>query len=301
MRLIKFMSRIVNSDLEGAYEGQRLFLIGNGPSLADTPLDLLDEEHTMAMNQIDQIYDNVSWRPDFYIDLNPVRDTIRDSLEVHINMDGVTVFAHESVHDYIKSSKNLNFITIEGALFTLKNLSFAEIQNRDIEWLEQYWSYDPRQSVYGFHSMYKAVQLAMWMGFEEIYILGADLGMGTNSYMLMNNDIDPFDYAGNALEYLARARETGKLPSAIVNGLALKVMNFLMRFGFLMKYTEYSTQHFYTKESDHVRSSEIDAQLRKSHIIIKRICESHGIDVYNATLGGELEVYPRVDLHRALN
>jgi hypothetical protein len=293
-------STVGKLNLAGAFAGERLFLIGNGPSLIDTPLDLLDEEYTMAMNQIDLIYDKVSWRPDFYIDLN-YGGTLRDSLDAHIQMDDVTVFAHESFSKCVNSRKNIHFITIEGALFTLKNLSFAEIQNRDIEWLEQFWSYDPRESVYGFHSMYKAVQLALWMGFEEIYMLGADLGMGTNSYMIIKNDIDPFDYAGNAIMYFKQAWEVGKLSSAIVNGSALKFMNFLMRFGSLMKFTEYSTQHFYSKKSDKVRSSDIDAQLRKSHLIIKRICESNGVDVYNATLGGELEVYPRVDLRRLLD
>ena len=47
----------VNSDLAGAYEGERLFLIGNGPSLEETPLEALESEYTMAMNRIDLIYE----------------------------------------------------------------------------------------------------------------------------------------------------------------------------------------------------------------------------------------------------
>jgi len=61
------MSVTDESDLAGAFAGERLFLIGNEPSLADTPLDALQDEYLMAMNRIDLIYDAVDWRPDFYI------------------------------------------------------------------------------------------------------------------------------------------------------------------------------------------------------------------------------------------
>lgn len=36
-------------------------------------------------------------------------------------------------------------------------------------------------------------------------------------------------------------------------------------------------------------------QILKSHIITNRILSSQNVNVYNTTLGGELEVYPRVN------
>ena len=43
-----------------------------------------------------------------------------------------------------------------------------------------------------------------------------------------------------------------------------------------------------------------DTQITKGHIATRRICEQKGIKTYNATIGGELEVYPRVELENIL-
>ena len=40
---------------------------------------------------------------------------------------------------------------------------------------------------------------------------------------------------------------------------------------------------------------------RWGHVVAKEACDSLGVNVYNATLGGELEIYPRVDLMEVLN
>ena len=48
--------------------GKRVFLIGNGPSLANTNLDLLKDEISIAMNRVSLIYDkNPKWRPTYYL------------------------------------------------------------------------------------------------------------------------------------------------------------------------------------------------------------------------------------------
>jgi hypothetical protein len=69
--------------------------------------------------------------------------------------------------------------------------------------------------------MYVAAQLSLWMGFEEIYILGVDLGYGTDKYMIVNNNINPADYA-HFISYFAHSWKTGKFLSSIINGLAFK-------------------------------------------------------------------------------
>ena len=42
------------------HKGKRVFLIGNGPSLAQTDLDLIKDEYSIAMCRISLIYDNLS-------------------------------------------------------------------------------------------------------------------------------------------------------------------------------------------------------------------------------------------------
>lgn len=300
------MSTTGGPGLAGAYAGERLFLIGNGPSLAETPLDALKDEYTMAMNKIDLIYDTVAWRPDFYICVRSkpiIKGPLRNSLDVHIQMDDVLVFVSEAQRDYVQSAEQINYVTVDNLLQrdrTILNLSMAKIQGAETEWLERFWSYDPRVIVYNLHTMYIAAQLAMWMGFEEIYILGADLDYGTDKYMLVNNNLDPVEYGGDAISYFNRAWEAGKLPSAIINGFALKFMDFLMRSEFFMRFTAYSNHHFDNSYSNVIQPARLGVEILKAHLVTKRICESNGIDVYNATLGGELEVYPRVNLNDVL-
>ena len=58
------------TQLKNQYSGERIFVIGNGPSLSETPLEQLDSEYTFALNRVNLIYDDVDWRPDFYLFLN---------------------------------------------------------------------------------------------------------------------------------------------------------------------------------------------------------------------------------------
>ncbi len=52
--------------LKNKYKGERIFLIGNGPSLNKTPLELLEDEYTFGVNRIYLLFDRINWRPTFY-------------------------------------------------------------------------------------------------------------------------------------------------------------------------------------------------------------------------------------------
>ncbi len=75
------------SSFRDKYKGKRVFVIGNGPSLRDTPLNLLRNEYTFAMNRIALTYKTTKWRPSFFLctTTNVVRPDwnkdIRESLE----------------------------------------------------------------------------------------------------------------------------------------------------------------------------------------------------------------------------
>jgi hypothetical protein len=43
------------------------------------------------------------------------------------------------------------------------------------------------------------------------------------------------------------------------------------------------------------RAEEADAYLSSGHATAKEVCDQLGIEIYNATVGGELEIFPRVD------
>ena len=50
------------------HRDDRVFIIGNGPSLADTNLNLIKDEISIAMNRVSLIYEkNLNWRPTYYL------------------------------------------------------------------------------------------------------------------------------------------------------------------------------------------------------------------------------------------
>lgn len=155
----------------------RAFVLGNGPSLRDAPLDRLMGETTFAMNRINLYWQithpETPWRPTFYLacdatGMDPEVWT-RDTLE------GVNA----ARHSFIRADR-------AGRL---------ELQ-RTFEWpnrVSYFWYCrdhiginfpNPRAptswhlpKICGFGStLHVAVQIAVLMGFNPIYLLGCDLG-----------------------------------------------------------------------------------------------------------------------------
>ena len=53
--------------LQNRYQGQRCFIMGNGPSLNQTNLDLLDTEYVWGVNRCYLLFERIRWRPSFYV------------------------------------------------------------------------------------------------------------------------------------------------------------------------------------------------------------------------------------------
>ena len=65
------MNMSINSEklknLKGKYSGQRCFIMGNGPSLNKTRLELLADEAVWGFNKIYLLFDKIEWKPKFYV------------------------------------------------------------------------------------------------------------------------------------------------------------------------------------------------------------------------------------------
>ncbi len=53
-------------ELRDRYRGERVFILGNGPSLTKCDLSLLADEYTFGVNKIHMLFEHISWRPSFY-------------------------------------------------------------------------------------------------------------------------------------------------------------------------------------------------------------------------------------------
>lgn len=146
----------------GAYSGRRCFFVGNGPSLRAEDLTRLHEagEITFALNRVYNIFDQTPWRPTFYISqdekmLGGCADTVR-----------ATDMGRKLIPIQLKWWYD---IEIDGALyFNIVNQQTDDPQNIQ-------FSDDVPRGIYNSGTgMYTAAQLAAYMGFAEIYLIGVD-------------------------------------------------------------------------------------------------------------------------------
>ena len=207
-------------------------MIGNGKSLQITPLEKM--EYTMAMNNIALIYEKRDWRPTFYWN--------------------VTMQIHHDKWWYKQACKSIDlgipsFLRIETSLPTPSNVIkvkyvYTFLNDKPYPM----WSKNASQCVFHYRmSIYGATQMACYMGFNPIYMVGCDTNFSKDP------DECHFDnkYEGN------------------------------------FEWTDKRIEH------------EIYWQTR-AHEKIKSFTDHMGIEVYNATIGGNLNVYPRIDLEEIL-
>lgn len=294
--------------LKNKYENKRIFILGNGPSLNDTPLEKLDSEYTLALTQIGRLYSSTEWRPSFYY--NPLAPssslTPTNSNIILENCTNDTIcFLHSDWATKSILGDDVFYINtwdLFGSPFD--ELTQNHIKQLSINHLDKFWSANIEDIVYHYHSMYGAVQLAAYLGFDEIYFVGCDFGMEyDNPHMIFNSGLDPFRYDGGKYSYLRDAFRNGTVVQSLANAAAMKLI--------LSFDTSSLHRIFDSDRGDHFTADYFDEiviqdgerhenEIRKGHLVAKRICEADGIEMYNATLGGELEVYDRVELSAVL-
>ncbi|MBQ2753169.1 MAG: DUF115 domain-containing protein [Firmicutes bacterium] len=153
--------------LKDSHEGERCFIIGNGPSLKIEDLDLLKDEFCFAFNRIFQVFDKTEWRPDIYmcVDKNVFKDSCNDLYDFEF-----PILLTSEVKGMGGLDKKKNVVFVENYVPFLIN---RYKRTKDIP-----FSTDASVCMYGGATVtYTALQLAVYMGFKSIYLLGID-----NSY-----------------------------------------------------------------------------------------------------------------------
>lgn len=157
--------------LKNRYCGQRCFLVGNGPSLKVEDLNVLHQngEITFGFNRIYNIFDATPWRPTFYIS--------QDEKMLGGCVDQVNLMDLSYKFIPIQLEWYYN-IKIDNAVYF--NIS-SQLSDNPSDFL---FSDDASQNLYNSGTgMYTAAQLAVYMGFKEIYFIGVDHHFRTS----MNN------------------------------------------------------------------------------------------------------------------
>lgn len=146
------------------HSGERCFIVGTAPSLTISDLDLLKNETTFSVNSVIKLYDKTDWRPTYYGIQDPF---VYEKLEDYINNTNIPVgFVGDCIHNKYSSAKKFTpFFLYEGG-----HVSHPERMK-----LSSGFSSDVSEIVYdGYSIVYSLLQIAVYMGFKYIYLLGVD-------------------------------------------------------------------------------------------------------------------------------
>ena len=213
-------------DLRDTHCGDRCFVVATGPSLRNEDLEKIKNEITFSLNSIVKVFGKTSWRPTYYC--------VQDNLvynELKTNVDFINI-KPKFIADVISEQQDVEQDAILYPLDLLEHFYYKPPKFRTK------FSDDAYKIVYdGATVAYSAIQIAVYMGFTEIYLLGFDC-----------------DYSGP-----------------------------VKHFGGEYKHVDAS----YRPNEDFF----FDA-----YRVAREYADSHGISIYNATRGGKLEVFERVDL-----
>lgn len=207
------------------HEGQRCFIVATGPSLRMEDLDMLKEnqEICISMNAIFYAFDKTEWRPDYY-----VMSDYKGFSMYGKRLDDLPIKAK-----FLGDNSDIFWKTSHDKNIYCYHQHYEYCFNRLPKFSDDF----SRKSYTAGTVTYTCMQLAVYMGFKEIYLLGTD-----------------FTGAGKSVS---------------------------------------KHRHFYTEKE--MTAVNYTGLVKAGYEKAKKYADAHGIKIYNATRGGELEVFDRVD------
>lgn len=155
--------------LRDVCKGERCFIVGTGPSLTIEALDTIAGEKSFAVNSAYMAYDYTKWRPNYYV--------ITDDSAFEILGRGCY---QNHIYDYFflgtvcdEEIPNCINMCINSSNHFLINTIWNKLSNKIFP-IARY-SQDISKVIYGGKTViYPTIQIAAYMGFKEIYLLGVD-------------------------------------------------------------------------------------------------------------------------------
>ena len=200
-------------------------------------LDAIKDELSISMNSIVNILDKTEFRPtyymvqDYFVFLKVYENSklLPDSTQKFLGICNMPRRDFKYVNKILKKDKSFG-------LFRCNYAATRKCGNKPVDEVDIGFSWDcSRELIDGYTVTYSAIQLAVWMGVSEIYLLGCDCN------------------------YSQKINHVG----------------------------EY-------QEENHEYSNKTEARLMKSYECAYNQLKGK-VKIYNATRGGQLEVFPRVN------
>ncbi len=158
--------------LKDKYKGKRVFIMGNGPSLNKTELHLLKDEYTMCFNRINLMQERLNWKPSFYVMTDDLLINDMSSEVKEYILPNVDYAFFPDLHP-----SNVNFKKRIG------NHSNVLYLNTDIP---EFRTDLPKCGI-NKTVVNAGMQIAAYLGFSEIYLLGVDMTFGEQKVKKSNS------------------------------------------------------------------------------------------------------------------
>lgn len=200
----------------GVGKGKRIFIVATGPSLTVNDLNLIKDETSMSCNSIVHMFGKTKWRPTYYTVVDHAvfkkiqNDIYRLKQEIKVFFHPFTINYNEANSQCIKWKRVLASTPRERAIVPDKwrqpkiGTNITKVLHED-------------SSV-----MHACMQIAISMGFSEIYLLGCDTTFVGHAdgleHNLKDNKNTPYDYHIGAInDYKAAKKTADKLRIKIFN------------------------------------------------------------------------------------
>ena len=235
--------------IKNLYRGQRVFIVGNGPSLNRTPLHLLKNEFTLCFNRFDLMFERLGWRPTMYM---CVDDRVAENTASQINeIIPLVKFAFfPDIHPY-----GLDFRQFIEDAHNVFWLSLKSVSSPG--------SYETLPTCTTIGTVADlGLQVLAFMGFSPIYLVGVDLDYKKHKTVIKHDrgnwtatkDDDPSHFDPRYFGAGAAYHEPSPY-NVLISGFQSA----------------------------------------------RELLDKKGIRVLNASVGGSLEVFPRVDFRSLFN
>lgn len=184
------------AQLKDIHNGQRCFIIGNGPSLNNTDLSLLEDEITFGMNRFYMMFPKLGFTTTYYLSVN---NLVIEQCAEDIRSLPIPKFLSWRSRHLIEPTADMVFLHT-----TYTGKTFA---------------HDARGRLWeGATVTYVALQLAYHMGFKQVILIGVDhsftsKGKPNTTITSQGADPDHFDaqYFGKGFRWQLPDLETSEI------------------------------------------------------------------------------------------
>lgn len=244
-----------NIKFKDLHKGERVFIIGNGPSIKKTDLTKLKNERTMVLSNFYLHPDYHIIKPDYYV------------MGGFTNCcDWTENFSIKYVEEIFENSGNTQHIfnySEKGIIEQCRQFRSKKINYMYMErWGDFHYfdDIDMTKKIMSAASMPIAcIQIAIYMGFKEIYLVGVE-----HDFLFTNE----YGYFYDRKQSIIGDKDES------VNSINNEV-----------------------QDSTGVMIDEMYF-LWEQYRLVKKIAIKQHVNIYNATIGGKLDVFDRVDYNR---